>query len=472
MSTDAGTRRGRTRRRRSRAFVGAFALVVVALAVIGLAGAAITTAQGPRTTHVSVDPDAAVNAAGSRVIFTTTQSLAEIDPAQVTITPAADFTVDTSGRSVGIRFALPLWDDTDYTVTIADVTGLGGGTSATLETSFRTPPLEVYLLQRSADGDTIFRTDLVGDAAQPVFTDPQIEDFRATAGHLVVSTIDDAGMSHLIVTDLDGAGERELPLPGKGTVTNLQSADRGNLVGYTFTDADVGASGARESMLFTASLAQDAAKADPTPVSRTGGESRVDDWRFVPGTDTILMLTFDGALTLVSPSGAAPVALGNAVSLDGIARGTTVAVIERVDGPAAIDLSSAQEVPLPATDPALGQINGTTPLADGTTLRVLAVLDDAFTVQSTTVNVVDADGAARPVFEVDPADTLLETCVSPSGRYAAFLVAPDAVNNPYDGHLQPLPEKVQTHVVALADGTEKVALSGFDISWCQTPVRG
>jgi len=470
MSTDASTRRGRTRRRRSRAFLTAFAAVVGLLAVVGLVGAAVTTAQGPRVTRVSVDPEAATTASGSRIIFTTTQSLAEVTADQVTVTPAADFTVDTSGRSVGVRFALPLWDDTEYTVTIAGLTGVGGGAATTVEHSFVTPKLQTFLLQRGEAGDTVFRTDLEGDAAAPVFTDPQIEDFRATAGHLVVSTIDDDGLSHLIVTDLDGGNRRELPLPGDGAVSNLQSADRGNLIGYTFTDATVGASGARESMLFTASLGAADAGAAPTAVTRTGGESRVDDWRFVPGTDSFLMLTFDGALTLVSPSGGAPVALGNAVAIDGIARGSTTVVIERVDGPAAIDLSTAQETSLPATDPALGQVNGTTPLADGTTLRVLAVLD-GFTVRSTTVNVVDETGAARPVFDVDPADTLLETCVSPSGRYAAFLVAPAAVDNPYDAHMLPLPTTLQTHVVALDTGTEVVALDGFDISWCQTPPR-
>ena len=183
------------------------------------------------------------------------------------------------------------------------------------------------------------------------------------------------------------------------------------------------------------------------------------------------MLTYDGALTLVSPSGGAPVALGNAVSIDGIARGSTTAVVERVDGPVAVDLATAQETPLPATDPALGQVNATVPLVGGDTLRVLAVVD-GFTVTSTTVNVVDGTGAARPVFAIEPTDVLLQSCVSPSGRYAAFLIAPDAVSNPYDGYQLPLPERVQTHVVSLADGDEVVALSGFDISWCQTPPRG
>lgn len=477
MSTES--RRARRQRRRSRAFLGAFAIVALLLAVVGFAGAAVTTVQGPRATRVSVDPDAATRNAGARLIFTTTQSLAEVTPDQVTVSPAAAFTVDTSGRSVGVRFALPLWDDTEYTVTIRDVAGVGGAASTTLTETFTTPKLETYILQRGGGdggGDTVFRTDLEGDAAVPVYTAPQIEDFRATSSHLVISTIDEDDHSHLVVTDLDGQGERELRLPGTGTVTNLQNADRGDLIGYTFTDADVGAAGARENVLYTASLADAQAQTDPSAITRTGGESRVGDWRFVPGTDSLLTLTYDGALTLVSPptaaggSGGDPVALGNALAIDGIARGTTTVVIERVTGPAAIDLATAQEVALPATDKSLGQVNRVIPLQDGTTLRVLALLD-GFTVRSTTVNVVDAAGAARPVFAIDPKDTLIDTCVSPSGRYAAFLVAPDAVSNTYDAHRLPLPKNVQTHIVSLSDGTEQVALSGFDISWCQTPPR-
>lgn len=470
MSTEAGTRRERTRRRRSRGFAVGFAAVAVVLAAVGLTGAALTTVQGPRVTRVSVDPEAAVSASGSRLIITTTQSLADITPEQVTVTPATDFSVDTSGRSVGIRFTNPLWDETDYTVTISGVTGVGGGTAATIEESFATPPLEIFLLQRGADGDTIFRSDLAGDAAVPVFTHAHIEDFRRAGTQLVVSTLDDDGNSHLIVTALDGTGERELSLPGDGIVTNLQSADRGELIGYTFTDASLGAAGGRESLLFTASLALAQADAEPAPIERQGGESRVDDWRFVPGTDSILLLTYDGALTLVSPSGGAPVALGNAIAIDGIARGSAVALIERVEGPVAVDLATAEESPLPPTDPALGQVNGVTPLADGSTLRVLAIVE-GFSVQSTTVNVVDREGTARPVFSVKPSDTLMETCVSPNGRYAGFMVAPDTISNPYDGYLLPLPERVQTHIVSLADGDEVVALAGFDISWCQVPPR-
>ncbi len=483
MSTDVPTRRTRARARRGRAFTASFAIAVAVLAAIGLGGAALTTAQGPRVTAVQFDPEAAVTASGSRLIFTTTQSLSEIAPEQVTVTPAADFTVDTSGRSVGVRFALPLWDETTYTVRVDGVTGLGGGPAAVIEQTFTTPPLQVYILQRAEAGDTVFRTDLAGDAAVPVFTHPHIEDFRATAGHLVVATLDDVGHSHLLVTDLAGQGERELPLPGEGIVSDLQSADRGNLIGYTFTDADIDEDSGRESALFTASLA--APDAAPAAVERSGGDARVDDWRFVPGTDTILMLTFDGALTLVSRPDAAgavadPVALGNAVAIDSIARGSSVAIVERIDGPVAIDLATAQEQDVPPTAPEHGQAWSimALPAAPGTsgaaTLRVLSLLDaDGVAVQRTTVAVVDATGdEVRTVFTVGAADALLQACLSPSGRYAALLVAPDVVGNPYDGYLLPLPERLQTHVVSLDDGAEVVALRGFDISWCQAAPRG
>src|SRR5690606_19876765 len=125
MSTD--TRRSRSRARRTRGFLVSFAAVTVALAVAGAGAAAIGVVQGPRVTDVQVDPAASVAASGSRLIVTTSQSLSEVDPAQVTIHPETPFAVDTSGRTVGIRFGVPLRDDTEYTVTIDAVRGLGGG---------------------------------------------------------------------------------------------------------------------------------------------------------------------------------------------------------------------------------------------------------------------------------------------------------------------------------------------------------
>lgn len=470
MSTEPATRRAQGRRRRGRAFAGAFAIVVGVLVVIGLAGAAATVAQGPRATDVQVDPAAAAAASGSRLIVTTTQSLAEVDPSQVTVTPATPFAVDTSGRSVGVRFTLPLWDDTEYTVVIDDVVGLGGGPAATLTETFRTPPAQVEVLQRGADGDgdTIFRTDLSGENAVAVFTHPHIEDFRATSTHLVVSVRTEDDRAGLIMTDLDGSDARELPLPGDGFVSNLQSADRGDVIGYTFTDADLGSEGGRESELFTASLKDP--DAEPRPVVVDGADPSIADWRFVPDTDSILLLPFDGSLLLTGSDGAGATALGTAITIEGIARGSSEAIVERTEGMTALDLTDATEGPLVAPQDDLGPVTTVTPLPDGSTIRSAAVLDaDGTPTGRTAISLVDPQGAARLLTEVPETDAVLQVCVSPSARYAAVLVAPDAVSNPYDTYQLPLPERAETRVLEIADGAEAAALAGSSISWCQVP---
>jgi hypothetical protein len=470
MSTDGRTRAGRARKRRSRAFIAAFVIVVGLLAVVGLAGAAASVAQGPRVTAVEVDPAAAAAASGSRLIVTTSQSLAEVDASQVTVTPATPVTVDTSGRSVGVRFTLPLFDDSEYTVTFAEVQGLGGGPAATFTETFRTPAADVFLLQRTSSGDTIFRTDLGGEEAVPVFSDDHIEDFRATSSHLVIS-VREGDEAQLIVTDLEGGSERTLPLPGDGNVTNLQSADRGELIGYTFSDADLGESGGLESALFTASLKESAADAEPTPVVVEGAEPRVAEWRFVPDTDSILLLSFDGSLLLTGSSGEQATALGSALSIEGIARGSSEAIVERGAGPVVIDLSDAAESPLVTPDTELGRPGAITAVPGGGTVRLASPADESGRPTGTTVAFVADDGVTDILLEVPSTDAVLQTCVAPSGRYAAVLVAPDAVDNPYDRYQLPMPETLESRIVEIATGTEVVALSGFDISWCQVPPR-
>ena len=76
------------------------------------------------------------------------------------------------------------------------------------------------------------------------------------------------------------------------------------------------------------------------------------------------------------------------------------------------------------------------------------------------------------MFAAPDTDAVLQTCVSPSGQYAAMLVAPDLASNPYDTYQLPLPATVETHIVALpsesnAEPLELVALAGSSISWCR-----
>ncbi|MFB8386324.1 hypothetical protein ACFC3F_04185 [Microbacterium sp. NPDC055910] len=462
MSTD--TRRGRSRARRGRAFLVSFVAVVAALAVAGAGAAAIGVVQGPRITDVQVDPAASVAASGSRIIVTTSQSLAEVDPAQVTVTPETPFAVDTSGRSVGVRFGVPLRDDTEYTVTIDGVRGLGGGPDGSIVETFRTPPIAVHLLQRGGPSDdTIFRTDLTGDEAVPVFSHPDIEDFRATASQLVVSVRTADDRPALLVTDLDGSGERALPLPGDdGVVTHLQAADRGDLIGFTYSDATLSDAGGLESALFT--VAGDT----PTRIEVAGTDARIAQWRFVPETDSILLLTFDGNLLLTGAEGGEATSLGTAISIDGVAG--TAAIVERLDGIVVLDLTDGTQRPLVTPDEELGLLGTALPVPGGGTLRSSVVLDETGTRSlGTSVALVDGDGASRGIADIGPTDALMQTCVSPSGRYAAVTVAPDAVDNPYDGYLLPLPERLETRIFQLDDAEPVVSLEGFALSWCRVP---
>lgn len=467
MSTETPpTRRARARSRRGRSFMLTFAVVTAAIAVVGLGAAAASVVQGPRVTGVLVDPQAAVGASGSRIIFTTSQSLAQVEEAQVTVEPAIPFAVDTSGRSVGVRFGMPLRDETTYTVTIDGLTGIGGGPEATVVESFTTPALEVYLAQRrDGEDDVVYRTDLTGDAAVAIFAHPRIEDFRATGSHLVMSVRDEDDRSALIVTDLDGENARELPLPGEGSIRTLQAADRGEVIGYTFSDADLGEGGGLESVLFTASLAESAADAEPTQVEISGADPRVVEWRFVPETDSILVLGFDGNLLLASSDGSGATPLGAALGIQGIAG--TDAIVDRLENTVVIDLTDGTEEPLLDTDADLGLLGSVLPVPGGGTLRTFAEVDATGVIGATLLAVVDDEGTARVIAEVPVADAYLQTCVSPSGRYAALLVAPDAVSNPYDLYPLPLPGTVETRIVEIDDGTPVVSLNGFDISWCR-----
>lgn len=471
MSTETpGNRRSRSRRRRVRAFLVAFASVLGLLVVVGVVAGSAGALQGPRVTDAQFDPDAAVSASGSRLILTTNQSLQTVDASQVTISPLVDFTVATSGRQLGIRFSLPLYDDTTYTVTVTGVTGTGGGPTSTITETITTPALDVYVLERTDEGDTVYRTGLDGTAAVAVFTASHIEDFRATTSYLVMSVRTDDDKPELVVTDSDGQGARDLVLPGDGTgtVQELQSADRGDVIGYTYTDADPSAAGAYTSALFTASLKPADADTPPTAIQAGGAAVNASDWRFVPDADDILVLSFDGRLLLTPPDGSDVVDLGAAAAIEGIARGSTTAVVMRTDGLFTVDLSDGTTTPLVDAAGIDGNIGQLVPLPGDATLRQFTSANGQ---GGTTVYRVASDGTAQAVFSTSDSDALLQTCVSPSGRYAAFLMQPDAAANPYvTGYDLPVPTTVVTHVVDLDDGSDVSDIGAFAISWCQVPL--
>jgi hypothetical protein len=425
----------------------------------------VSLLQGPRISQVQVDPSEAIQVSGSRVILTANQSLQAIDASQVTVDPDVPFTVDAAGRSVGIRFTVPLDDATDYTVTVAGVTGDGGGPASDLQTSFTTPASEVFLLNRSEDDDTIFSTDLTGENAVPVFTHPRINDYRATATSLVVAVEDDDG-SRVLVMDHDGDDIHELTLPGDGYVSSVQVSDRGGLVGYIYSDRKISEDSGRASVLVTQLLS---GEDEPRIVEVGGEEASIAEWQFVPDSAAVLFIDFSGTLSLDDRSGDAGAQnMGLAMKLLGVSRGTYTAIVERIDQSIVeLNLADGSETPLAASDPDFGPATTITPYPGGT-LRHIVARDESGLPTGQAIIRVNDDGAAESLIDVPSGSAILQACASPSGQYAAITVAPDLVDNPYDTLRLPLPTRLETHLLDLRSGDEIVALTGFDVSWCQT----
>ena len=467
-ATRAGARRARRTGRSRRRFGKTFAITLAALVVVGVAGGAVSLGQGPRASSVAVDTEAVAAASGQRIVFTANQPLATVAPEQVSLSPDAPHTVVTSGRHVAVQFTYPLDPDTEYTVTIAGVSGAAGGPRADLAHAFHTGSPPIRILQRRDGDDAIFTSNLAGDEAVPIFSARQIEDFRATRDGLVVATTDDEGNAALTAVDTETGETEPLALPGVGTVSQLQVADHGGLVGYTFTDAAIGTTGSLDTALFLASLDDPAAEPQHIEV---GEDPRVQEWAFVPQTSALLVLAFDGQLRMIDTEkpDADPVPLGGAIGIAGIEQGTGRAIIERLEDTIVIDLTTLEEFPLVEPDgfAALGEPGPIAPAAEGATLRRYTQLgDDGYPASQSVVH-VDSGGAVTPILDLaDVGDVVLQVCASPSGRYAAVLVAPDLVDNPYDRYLRPLPQKLETHIVDVRDGAPVSVLQGSDISWC------
>ncbi|OJU39072.1 MAG: hypothetical protein BGN97_12915 [Microbacterium sp. 69-10] len=438
--------------------LGVLALVVAALGVVSLT-------QGPRISSTSVNAAQAIQTSGSRLTLTLNQRVDSLDAKQVSVTPAVPFTVDAAGRSIGIRFTTALNDDTTYSVKVSGVVGAGGGPASDLATTFRTPASRILLLQRAPGGkdDKIFSTDLTGERARPVFEHPRIDDYRVSGNSLVVA-VEEKGGSRLMVMDLDGSHQRELKLPGVGYVSSVQLSDRGGYVGYSYSDRDLTETSGRASVLVTQSLN---GKGKPRIVEVGGKEASVAEWQFVPDTSSLLFVDFDGALGLQDArSDGAVKSMGVAASILGVSRGTYTAIVERADGTIMqVDLTDGSETPLPASTPDYGDADAIVPFPGGT-VRHVTQRDEGGMPTGQAVVRVDDKGAAKIVAEVSGADAIVQTCVSPSGQYAAVVIAPDLPSNPYDELLLPLPGTLHTQLIDLDGKRELPTLNGFDISWC------
>lgn len=423
-----------------------------------------------RITSVDFDTEQLLLGPEPSLVLTLSESVASIDPEQVTFEPAVAATeVFVNGSTVTMSLAAPLTDSTEYSLSISGVTSPSGSKPTTLQTVFVTPPAHLFLLQRSEEGDDkIFRTDLSGENAVPVFQAPQINDYRATVSNLVIAVEND-GLSGIVVTDRDGSNERELPLPGPGHVASVQVDDAGSLVGYLFTDEDISADGGLASVLVSQSLRSGASA--PYVIENAGKPVSVGDWRFAPGGTQMVLLDFDGTVRRVDgKSGGVPESLGKARALLGVSEQDGSVILDRDGHVVSMNPDNGAITPLPLASPDYG-MPVSVEVFDGGTLRHVYGRDENGMPTGQAIIRVDDEGAAEVLSSVTGTDSIVQVCISPNSQVAAVTVAPDMPNNPFDRRLLPLPTTLHTHLVDTQTGEEQVVLNGFDASWCGVSPR-
>jgi hypothetical protein len=202
MSSDPSQRQDRFR------LTAAVTIGALLLAALGLTVA--NARQGPRLLDAQINPAAAVEGAGERLIMRVDQTVAEPTAAQVTVTPTVPIEPTTDGAALIVRFADSLSYATTYEI-VAKVQSGTTGASATLTYSFRTPDGAFYTLKRAASSadtdapDQIVHHFLGSTEQRIVRSQPRIEQYAVADPVIAVVTSDAAGAGALTVGPLDGS---------------------------------------------------------------------------------------------------------------------------------------------------------------------------------------------------------------------------------------------------------------------------
>lgn len=464
MSTEDARRPGAGQNGR-RGFAVLFGAVLAVLLVAVGAGAVAASAQGPRLSSVDFDAVTATQTPGGRVIFTANQPIEPVAEDQVTVSPAVEFSVDTVGRSVGVRFAESLRHGTSYTVTVRDVAGVSGRAPVVFQTDIVTPPNELMLLRRDRDGaDQIVARTVGGSDERVVYATDHIEDFRAVGDRVVVSARNAAGQSDLVIVPLAGGEPRSVVLPGPGWASNLRAESRGRAVGFTWTTDEPDG---YVSELFTLDIGRDSL--EPAAVDVGASDPRIHRYRFVPRSSGILLLTYSGDLVLVG-AGAEPTLLGSATAIDDISQ-DAVAYIRTETGRAAVDLVNGERTDLASDETEWGVPYSLAALPDGGSVTAYVELTEEGHALGQTVVREHPDAEPQVLAESGGGDAILQLCVARSGRQLAIVRATDIQDAVFDDYELSMPEGTQVDVISLDGDYAPTTYAGIAPSWCDAPAR-
>jgi hypothetical protein len=447
------------------AFRRTFIAILAALAILVAAFAVLDRGQGPKLSSALVDPIAVAQQPAQTLQLSLNERVATVKRSQVTIRPAAPFTLLASAQQVVLQFPEPLHYATTYRVSVADVTSSDAGVAATLGYSFRTTDSALYYLHRGGGSgpDQIFRTSIGARGEVLVYSAQRIQDFAELNGTLAVVTLDAHGDSSLKLVSPSGT-VRNVTLPGVGAIGVLHANNNSGVFGFTFTSSGVAAGYIQD--LFTVSPT---GSVQPTVVKGLNGKPLAAiNWYFVPGSPDVVVLGADGNAELVNPndpSGTVPFA--SYFTLNSVATDGKSTSVSDITGALSIALPSGTTTRLtPSTLNGAKAIGGATQAVPGGWLQIDSIYD-ARTGAFTEHLVFDNGHTSRELYTTpNPLGSIDAFENSPGSQYVTIETTPDVASAKPDGYqVNGRSTSVTTVVVDLSTGAVLKTFPGFDAQW-------
>lgn len=457
----------RQRARFQRLTITVVALLVVTAGALSLANAL----QGPRLSSVEVNPNAAIQRPGQRLILRTNQPVREVTSAQWSITPATDAELTVAGNELTLRFAESLDYATEYTITV-EVAGVATGAAGMLEYSFRTPDPNLFTLLRTEGTDRILRHSFSGDITdEVVFESERIQEYALLDDYLAVVTLNEQGAPALSLEPLADRPTVTVPTPPALAIRAVRASAQSNLLGYIVEHER--SSGGGESTIASTLFVYDLSDASGVPIEVTGiGDIPliVVDWTFVPGTGSLVAQGPDQQLYLIDPLGsAAPVPLGQHIELRGFIPGTARLVVADFLGGSVLDLVAGTNEPITLPEPELDPMlvpGKQVFLDDESFFHLRHRIDYETSSVSSTLYFTDRSGTVDVFRSPSGSSRVLDYCLSPNAQYLVIeVVSPEGMPDHYP--VAPGFTATMVYLIDVADGTSERRLNGFAPDWCR-----
>jgi hypothetical protein len=283
-----------------------------------------------------------------------------------------------------------------------------------------------------------------------VYSAPRIQDFAVVGSSLAIATETDDGMSQLVLVAPGQSAVETLPLPTRGTITQLGSSVKQAMLGFRFTSADP-AGGYSNTLLLFDLLAKHTSFTLPGTV--IGEPLEVDQWRFIPDS-TLIETTAGGVMSIYDSALQQGAVIGDYDGLGEVAPTGTQSVISGQGVFHVLDLLSGQVSPL------------TPILPEGASAVGPPLLGPDGSTTVSVVNVAGVDGVTRQV--VVRSDTSGATVVFDTASVDARIVS--VTQSPNTQYLaiavQPRPgAEIATSLVDRSSGAAVRTLAGLGVTW-------